>query len=139
MSKKLTFSNTVTETDLETYCNVVKMKTHDGLSDISKKYENLVWLFITNQYNTFLRYVYGLYTDELEICLQNVIELLKRILNTGKSPILNGGGGRNRILGLNYKNSLYSLIIQLQSIIRFRTNCILTLEPFSFNYVNVSF
>ena len=123
-SKNIKFSNVVTVTDLETFVNTVPMKNHNGLVDINKKYENLVWYSVTFQYTQFLEYIYSLYTDELEICFQKTSELLQRIIVNGRSPILDRGGGRNRILGAPYKPILYNLILTLQSIISVRKQVI---------------
>lgn len=123
----VTFSNTVVVTDLETFVNTLPTKEHDGLSDISKKYEDLVWYGITNQYNLLLVHIYSLYTDELELCFYRVEKLLKKILKDGKSPILEGGGGRNKILGPQFKSILYNLLIIVQSILNFRKQTSITI------------
>jgi hypothetical protein len=115
------FSNYVTITDLETFSKI-PTKVYDGISNINKNYEDLVWLSITYQYNLLSELIYSLYTDELELCHKRIGNMLRRIIITGRSPILEGGGGRNRILGESAKYILYNLLTELYSIIIFRRN-----------------
>lgn len=120
------FSNTVMITDLETFSTIVPMKTHDGLSVENKQFEDLIWLTITHDFLLWLELTFYLDTAELEIYKEKTINLLKRIMANGKGPILEGGGGQNRVLGPQFKHILYELVLRLQNIIEFRKNTYLT-------------
>lgn len=124
---RINFSNTVTVTDLESFSKVViPMKTHDGLSTESRQFENLIWLTITHDFLLWLELTFYLDTVELINYKEKTIRLLKRIMTNGKGPILESGGGRNRILGPNSKPILYELVIRLQNLIEFRKSTYLT-------------
>lgn len=98
----------------------IPMKQHDGLRPEHKQFEDLVWYGITFQYNKRIDLICQLSTEELNSASERVLNLIKRLTKLGKSPILENGGGRNRILNTRFNPILFNLVTELQSIIQFR-------------------
>ena len=101
-------------------------KTHDGMYKDTKLFDNIVIMWINNQFYHFLSLLERLNSTEINDMKELIVDLVNRIKLNGRSPIIYGGGGSNCILNKNGIQSLYNLYIALDSIINVRKNILFT-------------
>ena len=101
-------------------------KRHDGMYTDTKLFDDIVIMWINNQFYHFLSLLERLNTYEINLIKSLIVDLVNRIKRYGHSPIIYQGGGSNCILNGNAIQHLYNLHIILDSILSTRKNILFT-------------
>lgn len=126
-TQKLTFSEKVIIKESNDVIYDFPMKTHDGIHILNQKFQYLIILYLNNKFIDVLLFLEILTSGELELFQSKIGKLIKNIFTTGRTPILEKGGGLNKIISVPAEKSLYDLIGLLGSIIDSR-NMLFSME-----------